>query len=658
MPVGVPQAFHHAASEAAGAVIAALIERSRSGLGQHIDVSAQQASAQATQSAILAAPNGAPTHMRTTGGLKLGDILLRIIFPCADGNVSVAFLFGSAIGPFSARLMRWIHEEGFCDEATRDKDWIGYGAALADGSEPVAEYERVKLVIERFCRTKTKAELLDASMTKSLLIAPILEVDDVVNSPHFAARDYWDDVDGAAYPGQFGKLSLTPRVRLGAAPSLGAHTTEVLGELAERARRTLGAADDGGDADGGGGHGHGHGEGVAPPRGRALEGLRVLDLMWVMAGPATSRVLADHGATIVRVESSTRIETARTLQPFKDDVAGAEASALFANMNAGKLGVTVDIGTEEGRSVILDLVRWADVVLESFSPKAMRNWGLDYAALREVNPGIVMMSSCLFGQSGPLSTMAGYGTMASALSGFTAVTGWPDRPPCGPYGAYTDYIAPRFSTALLLAAVDHRRRTGEGQYIDFSQAEGALHALGPAILDYTINGRSWERAGAGDRNLHPHGVFASAGEERWIAIACENDEQRAALAEVVGELVGDASEVSDVSDAAIAAWTSTRDMDSAAQELQAAGVPAHPVQNSPECMLDPQLVHRGHFVALSHPELGTIVIEGPRARLSATPAYPSWAAPTIGQHTQQVLTDILGYDDDRFAELLIAGALE
>lgn len=628
VPVGVPQAFAHAASEAAGAAIIALIERSRSGLGQHIDVSAQQCAAQATQASILAAPNNASTHLRATGGLKLGDVLLRLIWPCKDGHVSITFLFGSALGVFSRRFMHWIHEEGFCDEATRDKDWIGYTVLLLTGAEPLSEYDRIKDIIGEFCLTKTKAELLDATMTRGLLIAPILGIDEVVNCDQLRVRDYWDNVDGIALPGQFGTLSRTPRLVLGNAPALGAHTEEVLGE-AHRSLPALPVA-------------------TGAARGRALDGVKILDFMWVMAGPASSRVLADHGATIVRIESARHVETARTLQPFKDDVSGAENSALFASMNAGKLGVAIDIGTDEGRAAILDLVRWADVVLESFSPKAMRKWGFDYESLRAVNPRIVMMSSCLFGQTGPLSVMAGYGTMASALSGFSAITGWPDRAPCGPYGAYTDYISPRFSTALLVAAIDHQRRTGEGQYLDFAQAEGAIQTLAPAVLDYTVNGRVWPRTGTADLNLHPHGVFPAMGDERWIAIACENDSQRAALSALVGGL----------RDVDITAWTCVRDMDAATVELQAVGVPSHPVQNSPECVVDPQLVHRKHFVEMPHAELGTITIEGPRAQFSATPGYPAWPGPIIGEHTHQVLTGLLGYDDEQFADLLIAGALE
>jgi len=387
---------------------------------------------------------------------------------------------------------------------------------------------------------------------------------------------------------------------------------------------------------------------VPAPTNRPLDGLKVLDFMWVVAGPAGTRALADLGATVVRVESARRVDTARTLIPFKDSVNGLETSCLFSNLNAGKLGFSVDPSTADGRAVILDLVRWADVVTESFSPKAMTAWGLDYQTLREVNPSIVMLSSCLFGQTGPLSAFAGFGTMAAAVSGFFGITGWGDRAPCGPFGAYTDYISPRFANAALLAALDHRRRTGEGQYLDFAQAEGAIHALAPAILDYSVNRRVWERTGNSDPHHHPHGVFRSAGDDRWVAIACASDAQRDALTALIGGM----------DDTAIEQWTLVRSPDEATAELQALGIPSHGVQNSAEALADPQLIHRGHFRATEHPMMGRIVLEGPRVVYSRTPADMTGPGPTLGQHTVEILTEMLGYDEDRLVALLTSGALE
>jgi crotonobetainyl-CoA:carnitine CoA-transferase CaiB-like acyl-CoA transferase len=626
--VCVPQAFLHASGEAAGAVVVALVERRQSGLGQHLDVSAQQASTQATQAWAIATPNAATPATRIAGGARIGTVDLRLIWPCSDGFVSISFLFGTAIGPFSRGLIQWMFEEGFCDEVTRDKDWVGYGGLLVTGEEPISEFERVKQLIEVFCLTKTKAELLAGALQRRLLIAPASDMADLLALDQFTQRSYWDVVDGVRYPGCFAKISDAELPTLAPAPVLGSTTPSSIVARPRVEQRPS----------------------VAPVAagGRALDGLKVLDLMWVLAGPASSRVLADHGATVVRVESSTRIEVARTLQPFRNDEAGVDNSVLYSSLNAGKLNASVNLASVEGRAVIHDLIRWADVVLESFSPKAMAGWGLDYAAIKAINPRVVMLSSCLFGQSGPLSNFAGFGTMAAALSGFFAVTGWPDRVPCGPYSAYTDYISPRFSNAVLLAAIDHQQRTGEGRYIDFSQAEGAVQTLAPAILEHQLCAPITSTIGNADHNLHPHGVYPAVGEDRWVAIACADDTQRAALTSIVGSLDDDA----------IATWTSQRDPDETTRLLQSQQIPAHTVQNSPELIADPQLASRNHFLTLPHPIDGHVTIEAPRVVLSRTPARAEWAGATIGQHTYEVLTEILGYDPDRFADLAVSGALE
>lgn len=399
-----------------------------------------------------------------------------------------------------------------------------------------------------------------------------------------------------------------------------------------------------------------------------LADVKLLDLTWVVTGPAATRILADYGATIVRVESTHRVDTARTFGPFITGRPGPENSALFQQLNAGKLGITLDLTKEEGRAVALDLVRWADVVTESFSPKAMPGWGLDYESLRRVKPDIIMLSTCLMGQSGPLSSFAGLGMLAAAMSGFYELTGWPDRPPAGPYGAYTDTVAPRFMAAAILAALDHRRRTGQGQYIDQSQAESTLHFLGPALLDYTVNGRVQKRTGNRDPHLAPHGAYPAAGDDRWVAIAVGDDEQWQALCGVMErpELSRDerfatpAARLAhqDALDAIVAEWTQGREAQESEAALQARGVPASAVQNSDELYADPQLAHRGHFVQLEHPIHDTITVEGSRFRLSRTPARVERSGPTFGQDNQYILETILGYSPERIAELAAADVLE
>jgi len=323
----------------------------------------------------------------------------------------------------------------------------------------------------------------------------------------------------------------------------------------------------------------------------------------------------------------------------------------------------VDLDTAGGRAVVLDLARWADVVTESFSPRAMTALGLGYEQLRRANPGLIMLSTCLMGQTGPLADYAGFGNLAAAWCGFTDLVGWPDRPPTGPFGAYTDYISPRLALATLLAALDHRRRTGAGQHLDVSQAEAALHFLAPALLDTEVNGSHWGRRGNDDAAMAPHGVYRARGEDRWVAVACEDDGQWRQLAHVVGrdDLAGwtTAERLGRrrLLDEVVEAWTAERDAVAVQEELQALGVPAHAVQHSPECAVDPQLRHLGHFVTVEHPELGPVELEGPRYRLSATPGVVG-PPPALGQHVLPVLTGILGYDADRVGELLAAGALE
>ncbi|MFN8546072.1 MAG: CoA transferase [Candidatus Binatia bacterium] len=399
-----------------------------------------------------------------------------------------------------------------------------------------------------------------------------------------------------------------------------------------------------------------------------LAGVKVVDFFWVMAGPAATRVLADYGATVVRVESTRRIDTARTLAPFFRQQLGPENSGCFQNLNAGKRMLTLDIAHPEGRAVALDLVRWADVVCESFSPGRMQALGLDYATLRRVKPDIVMVSSCLMGQTGPLARFAGYGNLASAIAGFSNLGGWPDRPPAGPFSAYTDYVSPRFTAAAILAALDHRRRTGEGQHLDLSQAEASLHFLGPWVLDYTVNGRLHERVGNRDPDSAPHGTYPTAGDDRWVAIAVADDAQWTALAEAMGQpaLAHDprfataAARVAhaETLDALVAAWTAPHDRHALAALLQARGIAAYAVQNSGDCVRDPQLLHRGHFVEVSHPEHGEVTLEGSRFRLERTPAVPPAVAPTFGADNDVVLRELLGYDDARVTALVAAGVLE
>lgn len=652
--ISVPQADLHAAADAALGALIALHARLRSGRGQHVDVSAQHSVTLATQANILASAVGFVPPQRWAGGVRLGPISSRLVYPARDGHVSITFLFGSSIGPATRRLMHWIHDQGGCDAATRDKKWEAFQEQLMTGEETFDEYERVKQLVADFTRTRTKAELLEAAMQHHLLIAPVATPGEVADNPHFAAREFWRThaqpglTEAVRYPGPFAKFGASPLAYRRRPPTLGEHTAEVLGEAAERTPAVSAASAEGADA--------------AP-----LAGVKVLDLMWAVAGPAATRTLSDFGATVVRVESPTHVDVCRTMPPFLTLPPDPEGSALFHSVNAGKRVITLDLTTEAGRAVLLDLVRWADVVTEAFTPKVMRAWGLDYAALRAVNPDVIMLSTCLMGQSGPQASFAGFGNLAGAVTGFYELCGWPDRDPAGPFGAYTDYIAPRYNAVAILAALEHRRRTGEGQHIDLSQAEAALHFLAPALLDYTVNGRSTSRVGNRDRHAAPHGVYPAAGDDAWVAIAVADDPQWRALCAAIGQpaLADDPRfasaaarhEHAEALDALLAAWTAARPAEDTATALRAAGVAAAAVLTGAELAADPQLLHRGLLVPVAHPQYASAMVEGSRLLLSRTPARRPTEAPLLGADNMHVLEEILGYDQDRITAAVAGGAL-
>jgi len=650
--VAVPQAYLHAGAEAAVGALIAHTGRERDGLGQHVDVSVQTSTMMASMGAVLASAWGAASAKRLGGGMNLNGIPLRLIYPASDGFVSVSFFFGGAIGPFTRRLMEVMHEEGIVDEATRDKDWLQYPALLASGQEPPSELIRCSEAITEFTVRHTRAELFDLAMRRSLLIVPVNSTADVVASEQLVARRFWVDMEHPelgetfAYPGPFAQLSRTPIAYLRRPPLLGEHNDEVGPAPARPLPAAVGANE----------------------RALPLAGVKVADFMWVAAGPWGMRYLADYGATVVRVESTTRIDTLRTIGPYKDATPGVERSGAWATVNAGKLGLQLNLATPQGREVALRLADWADVVSESFAPGAAKRIGLDYETLSKSNPGLIMISSCLNGQDGPHAGLAGFGTMGAQIAGFGYLAGWPDRPPTGPMGAYTDFVAPKFTAAAILAALDHRRRTGEGQYIDFSQGEASTHFLGVALLDYTTNGRTWERSGNASPRYSPHGVYPAAGEDRWVAIVAADDAQWSALCEAIGEplwLTDPCFATLEARvanrpalDAAIGAWTSVRSEDEIEGVLQAAHVPAHRASTSADVLADPQLAARGHFIEVDHAELGPVTIENSRMVFSGTPAQVVSPGPVFGQHNEQVLRDILGYSEDEFTDLLVAGVLE
>jgi benzylsuccinate CoA-transferase BbsF subunit len=406
----------------------------------------------------------------------------------------------------------------------------------------------------------------------------------------------------------------------------------------------------------------------APPGAarQALDGVRVVELGWAAAGPLVGTYLASHGADVIHVESSTALDPFRsTYPPFKDNMVGPDRAGMFAFYNAGKRGVTLDLKQPRGVELALRLVRMADVVIESFPAGTLARRGLGHDALRRARPDLVLLSSCNQGQTGPHAQHPGYGSQLTALAGFNELLGEPDRTPVILYGPYIDYIAVGYGVIAILAALERRRRTGEGCVIDLSQYEAGLQFLTPALLEHAANGAAPTRAANHDHVAVPHGVYPSEGDDRWVALSVWSDDEwtlfRAALGDPDwardGSLAtadGRRAREADL-DARIAQWTRTRTREETVAALRARGLRAAPVESIGELFEDDQLAHRGVWRRAPHAGLGDVGLMAPPFALSETPARPDRAGPTLGEHNEAVFKGLLGLSADEYASLAADG---
>ena len=392
-----------------------------------------------------------------------------------------------------------------------------------------------------------------------------------------------------------------------------------------------------------------------------FEGIRVADFAWVGVGPLVSKYLADHGAEVIRIESSVRPEPLRRAPPFVNDTPGLDNSGYYADFNSSKKCVSLNLQHPDGVKIAKRIVEHCDIVTESFTPKAMRAWGMTYDDLCEVRPDLIMISMPMYGLTGPWSMWQGYGHVLQAAAGISHMTAYPGEEPIGTGVAYTDFLVPHFAASALLAALDHRQRTGEGQNIDFGQMEAAIHATETMVLDYTVNGREQEALGAGHPDHAPYATYQCAprgdDDDRWIAITVTNDTELRALADVAGQPSWTTMSA-DALDDEIAAWTRSQQAEDLMHRLQSAGVPAGVVQTPEDLRNDPQLAHRGHYWMLDHPTMGHRAYDGPSFRLSETPAELTKAAPLLGEDNEKVYKEIIGMSDEEYVNHLITGAFD
>lgn len=399
-----------------------------------------------------------------------------------------------------------------------------------------------------------------------------------------------------------------------------------------------------------------------------LEGINILDFTWAITGPAITRTFADYGATVIKIETLRAPDVTRLSTPFLDRKPGVNRSTFFANYNRNKLAMTLNLSHPKGVEIAKKLVAWADVVLESFTPGTMGKWGLDYDNLVKIKPDIIMLSTCSQGQTGPHARSPGYGFQLVALTGYAYITGWPDRIPAQPYGAYTDFVGPPYGVLAIISALEYRERTGKGQYLDLSQLEATLQPLGAILLDYDVNKRIAERQGNRDRAAAPHGVFPCTGEDHWVAIAVTNDKEWKSLCKAMGNpgltrearfaTFLDRRRNEDALEALIAKWTSALTARQAMEILQKNGVPAGMVNDPQDTREDPQLNSRGHYWEFDHAVIGKHYCDAPASIFSKTPAQPRSPSPLLGEHNNKVCKEFLKLSDEEVAELVVEGVIE
>jgi benzylsuccinate CoA-transferase BbsF subunit len=401
--------------------------------------------------------------------------------------------------------------------------------------------------------------------------------------------------------------------------------------------------------------------------GKILEGIRIVEFGWAVVGPLTASWAGNYGAQVIKIETRTRPDIIRTMTPFKNDRMDMDNSLFFGRENASKYSMALNLKLPGGIELAKQLVAKSDVVLDSYTAGVMEKSGLGYQELRKRKPDLVMLSSCMYGQTGPLRSMPGYGVPLTAISGLTYLCGWPDRPPCGPYGSYTDYLVPRLNLLAIVSALDYRRRTGKGVWMDAAQIESSVQFVAPALLDYVSNGTIQRPAGNASPRACPHGVYRCRGNDRWCAIAVRTEDEWLRFCKALGNppWMGEARFATfrerksneEALNALVEAWTIQHEAEHVMRMMQESGVPAGILNNGEDLHRDPQLAHDGYYVRLEHPVMGEVGY--PRHSIEFSKSVQEvHRSPCLGEHTEFVCKDILGLSDAEFKDYARKGVFQ
>jgi crotonobetainyl-CoA:carnitine CoA-transferase CaiB-like acyl-CoA transferase len=588
----------HADMVAAVGALAALAERRRSGLGQHVDVSTQEVAFSRNINGVLVWQFDRRLLGRAGGALNYGRATVRCIWALRDGYCFHSLMTGRFGAPANQGLSDWMDACGV-DNPLAGVDWLTYNRSTLDP----ATRQRWESAIEAFFKTRTRAEINDEGRRRGINATVVSAPADVLADPHLAARGFWRDTPTGREPGRF------LRLQRAAQPSLPSGV------------RVVDAA-----------------------RG-PLSGVRILDFSWALVGSITTKTLGDLGATVIKLESRTRPCLSRLdVQVDASRAGNLDDKPWFSHLNTSKLSLSLDLKQPLSRELLEPLIDWADVVVENFSPGTLEKLGLDYAHLAARNPGLIMVSGSVYGQTGPLARSWGVDGTGAALSGRTFLTGWPDRDPVIPSAApYGDVILPFAMAAAVIAALEHRHAHQRGCHIDASMYELCVQQMRDAFLP----GASASRAGNADPRVFHQGVYETREAERWIAVTFHTQQQWQAFAR--SEQLADAGAAARA--AALAAWCASRQDSEAVEYLQSMGIAAGAVQDTPELVeRDPQIRARGSLLPLQHPLLGEFGHMRTPISFSRSNNAP-FRAPGMGEHNQRIARELCGLSDDRLAEL-------
>ena len=529
--------------------------------------------------------------------------------------------------------------------------------------------EEMRPLLEQWCAPRTREEVFQAGQELRMPVAPVYDAADLFQTPYVAARNWFNTVDHpkagtVQLPGFPYRLSATPASLRRPAPALGeegagweeAAREDFSGSWPERPSIGIPAPS------------YKPRKGSDPPASLPFEGLRVVEVTNSWAGPLVGRMFGDLGADVLKIEPADRLSGRRSYFPGGQAfVHFYDRSAFNSKFNRNKYGMTVDLRSPEGKDIFLRLVRDADVVVENNSPRVMPNLGLGYEVLREVNPGLIMASISGFGQTGPGRDFMAYGANIEASCGLAAVTGYADDPT--PYGTsiyYGDPIVGWHAVVAIMAALFHRRLTGEGQFIELSLQENAMGFFPEALLEYSLTGHTQQRLGNRHARYAPQGCYPCFGDDMWMVLTVRSDEEWGRLAKVLTlpealdqrfDTIEGRREHHDEIDQLISRWTSRLDHHEASRRFQDVGVPAAPVLANWELISNLHYFERGFYIPIPHKEMGVFPYPGMPWQITGMPWALRMPPPLLGEHNRLVLTRLLGMDEAEIDDLCARGVL-